>query len=277
MAPTTPTPSPAKVCIVCKQDCSARPRNKDEQGRYTCQDCAKKLATAGASRTGSDAATPPKPVVKSASPGGAPPVAAGARQAAARGADDGLYKLAADPLPAYMFEEKPVEVGADQEMCQSCGNLMKKAHVICIKCGHNKQNHKTLHTVLKRPEVVKEARARQVTMGETLDSMYVIGPIGVVALGLIVWMVAGAQDKSNDFVVAYAAAGLFSLVAGIICLIAAFMSGLVEGLLYLLLPFYSLYWILARCESAFIKALYWSSVLVSVTSFVTGFRGFQGA
>lgn len=33
----------AKVCVVCKQDCSKRPRIKDPQGRYTCQTCADKI------------------------------------------------------------------------------------------------------------------------------------------------------------------------------------------------------------------------------------------
>ncbi|MGH7132421.1 MAG: hypothetical protein ACREJO_10800 [Phycisphaerales bacterium] len=277
MAPTTPAPSPAKVCVVCKQDCSNRPRNKDEQGRYTCQDCAKKLATAGASRGGSASAAPPKAVVKATSSGGAPAVAVPAKQAAGRGSggDDGIYRLAADPLPAYLFEEKAVELTAEQETCQNCGHVMRKSHVICIKCGHNKQNHKTLHTVLKRPEVLKEAKARRVTMGEVFNSAYCLGAIALVTIGLVIWMVGSSGDKgNNDFVIAYAVAGLYTLIAGVIIIVAAFMTSLVDGLLVLFLPVYSLYWALAKCESGFVKALYWSSVLVSIVSFVTGFRGF---
>lgn len=37
--------SGTKTCIVCKQDCTAKPRIKDSQGRYCCKDCAdRKLA-----------------------------------------------------------------------------------------------------------------------------------------------------------------------------------------------------------------------------------------
>lgn len=32
-------PTAAKTCIVCKKDCSDRPRTKDAQGRYTCRTC----------------------------------------------------------------------------------------------------------------------------------------------------------------------------------------------------------------------------------------------
>lgn len=284
MAPTTPAPSPAKVCIVCRQDCSNRPRNKDEQGRYTCQDCAKKMATAGASRGGSASAAPSRPVVKSASAGGAPPVAAAAKQAAGRGAgamDDGLHRLAADPLPAYMFEEKPVEVGADQEMCQNCGQLIKKSHVICIKCGHNKQNHKTLHTALKRPEIINDGKKSKTYF--TLDNIYVVGGIWLsAALSVIFAIIAGSSGEPQMMALSLVVMMAVGAILGLACIIATFFESVLMGVLLLVfgvvntvLPFgrfyvsiawtcYTIYWMLCECDSAFVKHTYFASFLQGI-------------
>lgn len=38
--------SPAKICVVCGEDCSQRQRVRDAQGKYTCKDCVEKRAAA---------------------------------------------------------------------------------------------------------------------------------------------------------------------------------------------------------------------------------------
>jgi len=37
---------PAKICVVCGEDCSQRQRVRDAQGRYTCKECVEKRAAA---------------------------------------------------------------------------------------------------------------------------------------------------------------------------------------------------------------------------------------
>ncbi len=101
--------SAAKVCKVCKQDCSNRPRQRDKEGRYTCQDCLDKLAKAK---------------------GGSKPVG---------------EQSALDPGLAAAL--KGVDQTA-MTACPNCGVLLKPGAVLCTGCGYDLEKGRPLRTRL---------------------------------------------------------------------------------------------------------------------------------
>jgi len=55
--------------------------------------------------------------------------------------------------------------------------------------------------------------------------------------------------------------------AGFVILIGAFMDSIVQGILTMFIPFYVLYWLLARCESALVKSVFAGSFLGYIVLF----------
>ncbi len=96
----------------CGQDCSGRPRVKDQQGRYCCKACAEKQPTARASAS----------VHQPSEPTSAPPEP----QEAAW--DAGLDALEFEPV---VLPESSLKV------CMGCGLPMQPGAVICVSCGTN--------------------------------------------------------------------------------------------------------------------------------------------
>lgn len=140
--------SVAKICVVCKQDCSKKPRIKDPQGRYTCQACADKRAAkqqvaavpAGAAASGAKASEAPLD-----EPELSIDLLAEEAQAQASVATDQVMDLSPAPaaptksargggkLPAYPGMRK------DQvpSKCAKCGySLAGIASLKCPECGH---------------------------------------------------------------------------------------------------------------------------------------------
>src|SRR5688572_26007568 len=91
-----------KICGICGEDCSARPRIKDQQGRYFCKACAEQAAQRRAA--------PP------------PPAAAAAEE---------------DALPASFWNDAAAQTTTP---CPSCGSPMGQGAVICLSCGRNRQS-----------------------------------------------------------------------------------------------------------------------------------------
>ncbi len=92
-----------KVCVQCKRDCSARPRQKDAQGRYHCQECVDK-------RTAE-------------------------KQAAAAVAVE-------EPVEPFMLDipiSAPVAKMPSGRPCPDCGAFLPEKTVICVGCGFNAQ------------------------------------------------------------------------------------------------------------------------------------------
>lgn len=90
----------AKVCILCRQDCSNRPRVKDARGRYMCRACADaRAATASV-------APAPRP-----------------SEARDEPADD-AYDLMPDSL-----------LGDGPSPCPTCGQPIPAGSVLCLNCG----------------------------------------------------------------------------------------------------------------------------------------------
>lgn len=109
----------AKTCVVCKQDCSGRPRQKDDQGRYTCQSCLDKQAKSQP-RTGTPAkaGAPAGPAPTTKQPQGDPALAA---------ALAGVDQTAMTP-------------------CPNCAVLQVPGAVVCTSCGFDFQREKPIRT-----------------------------------------------------------------------------------------------------------------------------------
>jgi hypothetical protein len=116
-------PAPAKICVLCGQDCSKRPRTKDQQGRYTCDEC---LTRAKAARPAAVApAAPPPPIVE----------------------DDGPLAIVEDDTPP-MRPSMP---------CPTCARPLAADVMICVGCGFNRATGEKLGTSTsgKAPPVKK--------------------------------------------------------------------------------------------------------------------------
>lgn len=101
-----------KTCIRCGQDCAAKPRTKDAQGRYTCRTCYDQRAVA-----------PPAPPADEPSVG-----------------FDGAIPLEDDPAGIGLAAvAQPTE-------CSNCGLFLPRDTVICTRCGLNTQTGQVLGT-----------------------------------------------------------------------------------------------------------------------------------
>ncbi|MCC6230158.1 MAG: hypothetical protein IT432_13150 [Phycisphaerales bacterium] len=97
-----------KICVVCKQDVSNKPRRKDPAGKYICEDCAKKTAAA-------------KPAVpKPGSP--TPKTSAPAKSPAGDGLSDDFWNSKMQPA-------------GGAAACPGCGTMMPGGSKLCTRCG----------------------------------------------------------------------------------------------------------------------------------------------
>ncbi len=108
-----------KVCVICKQDCSARPHVKDRQGRYACRACIEKQQARAAAKA------PPQPQT-----GGT------------------------DPVMARLVEGS---VAVKSTPCPQCNNPIPPGGVVCVQCGFNTETGKSMRTrvTVEEPEKKK--------------------------------------------------------------------------------------------------------------------------
>ncbi|MDQ7012456.1 MAG: zinc ribbon domain-containing protein [Planctomycetota bacterium] len=114
----------SKICGICGEDCSDRPRVKDRHGRYYCKACASERA-----RADDDAA----PGVAAGAAGGA----VGAAAAAALPEDPDTFELdnadpGARPLPIEMLDNTE-----PTRNCPMCFRSMPRDAKICVSCGYD--------------------------------------------------------------------------------------------------------------------------------------------
>ncbi len=148
----------AKICIVCGEDCSTRPRVKNPQGEYACRACADTAASRG--------------VVSGQSPSGG-------------GEDDLLADLIGDAVD---------HMG---DVCPTCGVVLPQDAVICTHCGLNIQVGKQIKTRITADKPPKEKKADRGYSGGGLTEKAGVFHAGaavlVVALGAVsleTWMPA---------------------------------------------------------------------------------------
>ena len=99
-----------KICRICQEDCSDRPRIKDPKGQYYCKSCyASARAHAGAEAHGGEVA--------------------------ATGDD-------ADVIPVL---DELIPAAAGPAVCPGCGNALAAGAMLCTNCGYQTSSGEVLH------------------------------------------------------------------------------------------------------------------------------------
>lgn len=119
----TDAPRSRKVCVLCGQDCSNRPRVRNARGRYYCKSCYEQAASQRAAMT---------------------PVPARPKQT---GGLDLLGEIV-DQLA------QPASPTAPARSCPACGGALDADAVICTNCGHNSKTGRSNATEVAAPVVV---------------------------------------------------------------------------------------------------------------------------
>jgi hypothetical protein len=159
-----------KICIICGEDCAARPRVRDADGRYACRSCADQRKKARRL---------PKPV----------PIATPKAEE-----EPEIFELMLEDV------KQPEETG---EMCMGCGVRMSAGHVVCMRCGTNSQTGASaaINVQVNKPRLAR-ATSTQVGIGAAASA---VGAL----LGLGLWLAVGAAFDSPAFMMT-AAVGLFA-------------------------------------------------------------------
>lgn len=177
-----PQSASAKVCQICKEDCSSRPRQKDAQGRYTCKECADKFPKAKSESTPAKTAKPkPAPV--------------------------------ADALAVAL-------AGVDQASmtpCPNCAVLLKPGSVLCTACGFDIEKSKPIRT---RVEILPSsskgaAKAGRIALAASTTALlpvfWIVGGAVGGGIGAAIWAVIAA---TTGYEVSYVAA-LVGILVGV--------------------------------------------------------------
>ncbi len=239
----TQHPSKAKVCRVCSEDCSDRPRTKDRAGNYYCKGCYEQ-------------ATQKKKQVKAPKP--VPPPLADAQ-------DDSLGLLS--DLAAHQASAPPNEANADT--CEHCNEPLPKGAALCMNCGFNRQTGQRVLAAASPTAKAPRGGGGASNAMEMLKQPWVAFAVPMVVLGAL-FMVA--QSDPEAALLFLGPQAIFALVVTILVLIRAFGEGVGTGFLTLCLPFYVLYYVFSVNESPHLKALYGATILTTVAVFfVPGF------
>jgi hypothetical protein len=223
-----------KICTVCGTDCAKRPRIKDQQGRYICKECFDK-----AKQTKQALKNPPAP-----KPGPVVPTA---------------------PVPAESDNSFLLTLGSRESTgiegtkpCPECGRALPTSAVMCIGCGYNLSTGKRIpvRVIKAKP---KELKAKGSSGGGMNPAL-----LGVIILAIYCGLAVGISCSKDFALMGAALAGLLTCGIAIWGAVVAFQDGAGTGLLYLFLPFYSLYWIRAKCEDSTLKWA-WLCMLIGST------------
>lgn len=156
-----------KICVVCKQDCSGRPRQKDEQGRYTCQNCLDKQ----------------------------PKVGAPVKKGAAAGSVSGTKQSQGDASLAAAL------AGVDQNSmtpCPNCAVLLEPGAVVCTSCGFDFQREKPIRTRVEelsaRERGAQSASSKGGNSGFKLQPKYLLAVLLLAGAAYVVWSTFFSQS-----------------------------------------------------------------------------------
>lgn len=178
--------SAEKICIICKEDCSARPRLKDSGGQYACQACveAKKRQAAKSKARPAPAAVAPV-------------------------ADGGIGFSMDD----YLGDAAPA-AGTDLgSHCPNCGAGKAAGAVVCMQCGFDSASGKAMSTKVRKAKVQKDRKGPRVSGG----AIFLLAIVGMLVLLPVLAMLS--QEAA---VGALLIAGLWGSVAYIMMVVAAF-------------------------------------------------------
>jgi hypothetical protein len=188
--------SPGKICIVCGEDCSGKPRTKDLKGNYTCRACF------DSAKARAEVARPRAAVAPAARAG------AGAFEAAP---DDNAV------LAALLHGES-----AGGEACPSCGVVLPVGGEVCLHCGYSTARGKQMKTVAVRAP--RERRASPATGALTAllaSPMFIFFGLTTFFVGTF-FLGMNSEPVMLLFLVAVLIASLVTLVYEVV---AAFSDG----------------------------------------------------
>ena len=227
-----------KVCGICGEDCSGRPRTKDAKGQYYCMACyedAKRRQKARASR--------PKPHARRPKP-----------------VDDGLDMLAAladaqDAAPAI----------EELRTCGGCNMPLDRGVVVCTRCGYNMSTGRRAPA----PKVVAAAKPKKAPKSRSESRSAAATEVGTVVgalgVGLPVLILGGlflmAMQNPEGALLYFAVQGLYAVVVAILVLVAAFRHSVGTGFMTLCVPFFALYFVYSVNQSPGLKLMFTISLV----------------
>ncbi len=159
-----------KVCVVCGEDVSSKPRTKDGKGRYYCAACYEHaLAEKHAKRE--SVPMPKTPPRAAARPAPAPP------PILPSGGDDDVQPRVLEGL----LDMEP-EHGPPPLICPACRSTIAAGGTICTKCGYNMQTGESV----RQTKVKLQREAGGVVWPMVVGVMaMVFGIGGIVMYGLL--------------------------------------------------------------------------------------------
>jgi len=235
--------SAQKICVICHQDCSARPRVKDKKGRYYCRQCYEDARQRKHAQTA--APTPPPPP---ASP-----------------MDDGDELGLLEELAQQVASAPTVEQQSSQ--CPSCKRPMPPEAIVCVGCGYNRRlGQHVSPAVMPGTAAAAPAAGRQATGGGigvpavlTQPWVVFVGPV------LLFFTLALVGRENAGALIAYLVlSGVFVLGVGVWVLVMAFCDSIGTGVLTLCVPFYALYFVFGKNDNPYLKAACGAALMNSV-------------
>jgi hypothetical protein len=246
---------PGKVCVVCGQDCSGRPRVKDPRGRYYCRECYDEAARKRKAKSQAQKPAPPPPPDEPVDAELIPDD---------EDADIGLFgelSSSEQGAAAAQVQEYP---------CPSCGNPIPAGAVLCMRCGYNRQ----LGTRMGAPTVAQAepsgggAVAALGGVGSLLKKPWLAGAVPAVFFLVLFAMAKSNQDLAPAYLVLQ---GVFGLVVAILVLVKAFCQGVGTGFLCLCVPCYVIYFVFSdQNDNVLLKWVYGAVLLSSVLGYSLG-------
>lgn len=241
---------PVKICVICGDDCSSKPRTKDAHGRYYCTSC---YQSALRVRKNSGAKQSPLPADEVAIDLVSPQ-------------DEGEKMSRNDSLEGIVA----------LTLCPGCGTSIGSGSVICTNCGYDFRTATTLQVMTgSAPE---NRIASSITVAGLLRPQFV-GVAVLAVYGLLAYVAVNSRSD-GAFVMFSVWHGLFMLNAVAFVLIAAFRTSIIQGFLTLFVPFYMFYFALAVEKSAWVRWLFAVGIagiaLSAVVNALTGDVGYWG-
>lgn len=223
--------TPAKVCSVCGEDVSSKPRTKDAQGRYTCVTCS---------------------AAKGSAPGSAPAARPASRSAAALGdGEDNSFILG--------LKGRAIPNAA----CPNCQTAIIEGSKICTACGYNIAEKRAMKTrVSVDPGVQKSGKGGGKAAATGFidpDSDWrvslITAGVCLVLIGVPLGMWYSGQDDGSWYTIGFIAYRLMALGVIVGAAYATFQESLIKAVLCVIITPYALYRAIVRSENAMLRGV----------------------
>ncbi|MFG0284309.1 MAG: hypothetical protein ACF8R7_07790 [Phycisphaerales bacterium JB039] len=242
-----------KVCRICGQDCSTRPRVKDPQGNYYCKTCLE------AHQAKQKAQAPPPPE----EPEG---FDLGAQLGGDPGDDLGGYDLA----EAVGDSEPAAGAGGG---CPNCGAPMAASAALCVNCGYSPAGGKGVKTTVSVEREPKVRKPRSGAGAAMLSGLFDESPIlPIISLLVHGGLFVAAMDSEDMALLFFGVAGIIWLGVWLWGLVLMFMDSVLHAIVGFICGLYWLYWVVMNSDNKALQLLTLVSILAWILGrFVLGF------